>query len=167
MVTHMAALLAFGSWLAVASPLSQGWTYERIVDDFTDEVRHFAEVSASEGDGVIWIICFEDTSNVEIRVSTGLWLDSKDDQFDKKPVRYRIDKSEPVSTRWPGGELMAFAWESEALRFSRALTSGQTEVLVELTAWDGDRQRAKFSLRNSRRAIGRVFDACGQVLNSR
>lgn len=136
------------------------WAYKTLVDDFTDEVRHFAQVQASEGEGFIWIICFEDSGNIEIRVSTGLFLDTEEDQFDEKPVRYRVDKFQAVSDRWPGHDFMAFAWEPKSLRFSRDLMSGEREVLVELTSWDGDRQRARFPLRNAGDSIGRVVRAC-------
>lgn len=137
------------------------WSYKTLVDDFTDEVRHFAQVQASDGEGFIWIICFEDSGNVEIRVSTGLFLDTEEDQFDEKPVRYRVDKFEAVSDRWPGHDFMAFAWEPKSLRFSRDLMMiGAREVLVELTSWDGDRQRARFPLRNASDSIGRVVRSC-------
>lgn len=142
--------------------LADGWTYEALVDDFTDEVKHFAEIHASEGKGLIWIICFEDSGNVEIRVSTGLFLDTEEDQFDEKPVRYRVDKLQAVSDRWPGHDFIASAWEPKSLRFSRDLMVGSREVLVELTSWDGDRQRARFPLRNAREAIGKVLRSCGK-----
>ena len=154
-VIPLLSLSLFGT-----SVFAQSWSYERIVDDFTDEVKHFAEVAASDGEGVIWVICFEDSKTVEMRVSTGLWLDSKDDMFDRKPVRWRIDKRDPVTDRWPGSDLLSMVPEQKALDLSRGLSSGMSHVLIELASWDGDTKRARFPLRNSRRSIGRVLTAC-------
>ena len=139
------------------------WAYSMDVDEFTDEVQHWAIVRASEGTGFIAVGCSEDDDSIVVAVSTGIALDTKEDQFDRKPIRYRVDKNPTVSERWPGAAF-SFANEPRSTRFARALFDGVGEVLVELTAWDGDTQRARFPLRDAVMAIGQVFIPCGETI---
>lgn len=136
------------------------WTYATDVDDFTDEVTHSATVFASQRDSILGVYCRQDSGDIAVLITTPLFLDTEEDKMDGKPIRYRVDKRPAVSDRWPGHDRTSFAFEPKSLHFVWEVVQGTREVLVELTSWDGERQRARFSLQNAGSVLDRVLGAC-------
>lgn len=156
------ALLALSLFASPAAAQSR-WTFSVDTDDFSDQRSHFAmNILPTQGRGSVSVVCFEDERGLIATVDTGLFVDTADDQWDRKRIRYRIDRETPVETRWPGKGTLSFVMAPDSVTFARALMAGKDRVLIENHNWNNSRRRrSEFSLSGSTDAIGKALRACG------
>ncbi|MGU3814821.1 hypothetical protein [Vibrio diabolicus] len=146
-------LFALSSYTCAAQ-----WTSETIKDDFTDETKVFASVLSDAGfrDGFIHMGCYPGKS-FEVKVGAGKYIGSK-----RIPnnVKYRVDKNEPVEMTMNSTSKRYVYMNDANSKFVRDLLDGKSSVVVQLTSYDYDISKAKFSLKGSTKAIKQVLDAC-------
>lgn len=134
------------------------WSFEKTVDDFTDETKTFASVFSETGfkGGFIHIGCYPG-KNFELKVGAGKYIG---DKAITNNVKYRVDKNTPVEmTMNPTSERYVYMNDMDSA-FIKELMKGQSTVIIQLTSYDYDISKAKFSLKGSSDAIKKVLDAC-------
>lgn len=137
--------------------LAQEWSYSNEVDEFADTSIHTASVNSLSGKGFVVARCNE-KKKLEVYLSVGEFIGSRDSY----PVRYRIDKGSPQSSKWgvstKGTDV--FVNNFEKVDLARNLMSGD-QLLLEVEDFRGTPHQSKYSLKGSSIALGRVLDACG------
>ncbi|CAM3095435.1 hypothetical protein VIRA109638_13265 [Vibrio rarus] len=134
------------------------WSSEQVVDDFTDATKTFATVYSETGikGGFITMGCYPGKS-FELKVSTGKYIG---DKAINKNVKYRVDKDTPVQMTMKATSKRFVYINDMDSQFIKGLMNGKSTVLVQLTSYDYDTSKAKFSLKGSTAAIQKVIDAC-------
>ncbi|MBE8182389.1 MAG: hypothetical protein HAW61_02555 [Candidatus Portiera sp.] len=141
-----------------ASSIEQ-WSTETEIDDFTDEKRVFSYINSETGrkGSFIYVGCFPGKT-FELRISTGRYIGDK--ELYLRNVRYRIDKDEAKATTMsPTNKRFVYS-NDKSSNFLYGLMNGSSTVLVELTSYDYDTSKSRFSLKGSTKAVQAVLDAC-------
>ena len=135
------------------------WKYEKMVDDFTDEVK---SVAYRRFDGLkgIAVYCFPDSGDIRVSIFVDSHLNSKSELV---RVKFRFDSGPVVETTWVAGNNGDMVWESNgsAVRFSRFLQTSK-KLVFEATANDDKNHRIRFELSNSGESIQKVLNDCGK-----
>jgi len=150
-ITSLLILFSSGSALA------KEWSYSNEVDEFADTSVHIASVNSLSGRGFAVVKC-DAKKKLEVYLSVGEFIGSEDSY----PVRYRIDKRSPESSKWSVSTkgTSVFVRNFDKVDLVRNLLSGD-ELLLEVTDFRGTPHQSKYSLKGSSTAIGKVLDACG------
>ena len=136
--------------------LGNEWAYSNKVDEFADTSIHTALVSSHDNKGFAVVKCNE-KENLELYFSVGKFIGSEDNY----PVRYRIDKNAPESSKWGVSTkgTASFVSNQDKVHLARMLMSGN-QFLLEVTDFRGTPHKSKYSLTGSTETIGKVLDAC-------
>ncbi len=137
---------------------STSWETEASVDEFTDKKKTFSMIAAEGGldKGFIMIGCYS-SGGFEGKVGAGQYIGDKDIS---ENVKFRVDKNEPVTlTMNPTSKTYVYFNDMDS-PFIKQLISGKESVVVQLTSYDYDTSKAKFSLKGAATAINKVLDAC-------
>ncbi len=156
----LVALLLFTSLptYAALKNSAESWQTEDTVDEFTDEKRTFSMITAEGGidKGFILIGCYS-SDGFEGKVGTGEYIG---DKRISENVKFRVDKNEATTiTMKPTSKRYVYFNDMDS-PFLKQLADGTESVLVQLTSYDYDTSKAKFSLKNAKTAINKVLEAC-------
>lgn len=133
------------------------WESESVTDDFTDETKTMALITAEGGvdKGFIHFMCT--ASGFEGKVGAGAYVGDKEITGN---VKFRVDKFEAKSiTMNPTSKTYVYFNDAES-PFIASLLNGKESVLVQVTSYDYDSSKAKFSLKGAKAAISKVVNAC-------
>ncbi len=135
------------------------WTYEKQVDEFTDEIWHRAFAPNTRGGARgftnVFAQCGLDKRFAIFVRTSGFTIFGE-----YSSGRYRIDKNEARSIVWSSGNQNIVLWDAEEHALTRGMLRGST-LLIEARDYGRTRHRAEFSLRGSMAAMGKVLRACG------
>jgi hypothetical protein len=136
---------------------STEWTYEDVVDEFTDERKTFAMVYAEGGikSGFIMFGCYP--SGFEGKIGAGAYIGDKEINNN---VKFRVDKNEPVTTTMKPTSKSYVYFNNTSSPLVSSLLSGKESVIVQLTSYDYDTSKARFTLNGAEKAINKVLEAC-------
>lgn len=154
----LAGLMLLGLALPAHADLkgnSTSWEVEISVDDFTDQTTTSAVILAEGGGGFILLGCY--SSGFRGSLSTGKFIGNNNISDN---VKYRIDKNEPVTTTMKSALGPTVYFNNKDSTFLKALAGGSDSVLVQLTSYNFETSRAKFSLKGAKKAIERVLQVC-------
>lgn len=136
---------------------STEWSYEDVVDEFTDERKTFAMVYAEGGikNGFIMFGCYP--SGFEGKIGAGAYIGDKDISNN---VMFRVDKNEPITTTMNPTSKSYVYFNNTNSPFVTSLLGGKETVIVQLTSYDYDTSKARFTLNGAEKAISKVLEAC-------
>ncbi len=133
------------------------WETDTTIDDFTDEITTQAMIIAEGGPdaGFIHLMC--KGSYFEVKVSASEYIGDKDIPNN---VLYRVDKNDAVKTTMKPTSKKYVYFNDLDSQFLQQLMNGKDSVIIQLTSYDYDKSKAKFTLNGSTAAIQKVLDAC-------
>ena len=136
-----------------ATTLYSEWKIDKSVDPFTDKVVISTFTASAKNPSKIMVVrCEESKFSVFINFETylGNLL---------VPIRYRLDKTKPVSDKWLASSDGMAVFASYDRHLARLLMSANT-FIIEATTNKGNKQLASFNLSGSMAAIGQVMKRC-------
>ena len=149
----IAAILGILFSLSTEASDSQ-WQRHKHNDPFTDEVTIVASTEGVENSSQSTIVRCKGTK-FDTYVNFG---GSLGDDF--VHIRYRLDKTKPVSERWLTSDDGTSAFADKEMHLARLLMDGNT-FIIEARGARGSTHLASFSLTGSSSAIGSVMEHCG------
>lgn len=152
-------LLVAPSSYAQSNTLLEKWEVESSVDDFTDEKVVTALVVSETGfeDGFIHYMC--SAESFEFKIGAGEYIGDKD-IYDN--VMYRVDQETPKKTTMKTTSKRYVYFNDLKSVFTQDIMNGTDSVLIQLTSYDFDKSKARFSLDGAKEAIQQVLDACSK-----
>ena len=116
------------------------WTYEKNVDDFTDDEKHFAMVLSEDLKGFIQVVCLPERV-FKVRVSTGAFIGESATGH----IQYRVDKKMAVKSKMLTAETGLY-FNDMGHEFIQDIMAGKKKVLVQLDRSIGRRISIENSL---------------------
>jgi len=140
-------------------PVPDQWDVAVIKDEFTDQQQTFAFVASTEGKekGVIVVACFA-RGQIETKISTGAYIGSKDIPNN---MLYRVDDDPAVTSTMTPSKRVVFSDKYSEQFLQDIKQNYKDHVNVQLTDFEFNTTKAKFTLKNASESIKKVVDACG------
>jgi len=133
------------------------WGITNDVDEFTDKsvVSGLVLSEAGPKGGLILLTCY--AGGFEGKVSAGEYVGDKriPDNF-----KFRVDDKEPVEMRMKSTNERYVYFNNLNSPFLKALENGKSTIFVQITNYDYDTSKARFTLNGSTAAVRAVKEAC-------
>jgi hypothetical protein len=149
--------------LAAIDPPPRPMTLEFERDSITDEISVKAELR--DGPNRIEVTCDPaDYRGIRVDLHTNRWLARGNMLTGERPLTYRFDDARPRRTMWDVSHRRArLEGRRRVLAFMRALAASR-RLVVRTRDVEGRRYELAFRLVDTRPAVERTLEACGETL---
>lgn len=137
------------------------WVYSEAVDEFTDEKKIVALTKAVDGgDGTLAVTCFPGNS-FQFVVDLGLYVGWDILMDSEEYVRYRVDDGAVKEVSLPNNGTKIF-YNGHDSGIVHDMANGKDRIVIEVTNYNFEKERAIFSLEGMGQSAKRVIDFCAE-----
>lgn len=136
---------------------SQEWNYQKVIDDFSDNVIQKAYVNNEDNNGYMMVSC-TNNSSIDVIFSIGQY-EYLGNQVHK--MRYRIDKNDTINAEGRSSTegTAVFLVDYYIHEFIPRLIDGSS-LAFEVTDYKGTPHKTRFNLNGSSKALSPILDSC-------